>query len=89
MTTSINSGFLFDFSYIVTVHSSAEGAVLWLFRTHNRVNKRLSGDLTEDPQRPKIQFPAPAICEKCWSTQKGMWVSHAYWYQCSYNIQAT
>ncbi len=51
---------------------SADGAIMWLWRTHNRVNKRLSGDLTDDPQRPKTQFPAPAMCGKCWSTHRGM-----------------
>ena len=28
-------------------------SVLWLWQAHNRVNKRLKGDLTEDPEHPK------------------------------------
>ena len=30
-------------------------AVLWLWRTHNRVNARLHGDTTEDPGYPKVR----------------------------------
>ncbi|XP_054720800.1 sulfhydryl oxidase 1-like [Uloborus diversus] len=40
-------------------------AVLWLWEAHNRVNKRLAGDLTEDPSHPKVQFPTPEMCPKC------------------------
>jgi len=40
-------------------------SILWLWRTHNRVNKRLSGDVTEDPERPKVQFPPPSLCQEC------------------------
>ena len=29
-------------------------AVMWLWRTHNRVNSRLHGDPTEDPGYPKV-----------------------------------
>ena len=40
-------------------------AVLWLWKAHNKVNERLAGDLTEDPQHPKIQFPSKALCDYC------------------------
>ncbi|KAF8566704.1 hypothetical protein P879_09184 [Paragonimus westermani] len=41
--------------------------VLWLNAVHNRVNKRLSGAVTEDPKAPKIMFPPIQACPKCWS----------------------
>ena len=34
---------------------------------HNRVNQRLHGDSTEDPEHPKIQFPSKYLCSKCHS----------------------
>ncbi|KAH8335750.1 hypothetical protein KR074_012633, partial [Drosophila pseudoananassae] len=39
--------------------------ILWLWAGHNEVNERLSGDATEDPQFPKIQFPSPESCPSC------------------------
>ncbi|XP_013774939.1 sulfhydryl oxidase 1-like [Limulus polyphemus] len=39
--------------------------VLWLWNAHNRANKRLEGDLTEDPNHPKIQFPSKKMCSEC------------------------
>ncbi|CAG9816071.1 unnamed protein product [Phaedon cochleariae] len=41
-------------------------SILWLWRAHNEVNKRLSGDETEDPEYPKIQFPSKAYCPQCY-----------------------
>ena len=38
------------------------GSVLWLWSTHNSVNKRLAGSITEDPSFPKIQFPSKGEC---------------------------
>ena len=32
---------------------------------HNRVNKRLHGDITEDPKHPKVQFPSKYLCTTC------------------------
>lgn len=40
-------------------------AVLWLWESHNVVNKRLAGDSTEDPQFPKQQFPSASSCGQC------------------------
>ncbi|XP_072746521.1 sulfhydryl oxidase 2 [Anoplolepis gracilipes] len=40
-------------------------AVLWLWRAHNEVNARLSGDATEDPKHKKIQYPAAEHCPTC------------------------
>ncbi|XP_078381919.1 sulfhydryl oxidase 1-like isoform X2 [Oculina patagonica] len=45
--------------------SSHSEAILWLWRSHNKVNKRLSGDHSEDPKHPKIQFPSKDLCEEC------------------------
>lgn len=44
-------------------------AVLWLWNAHNKANKRLHGDVSEDPQHPKIQFPSSADCPQCPSAQ--------------------
>jgi thiol oxidase len=43
-----------------------EDTVLWLWRAHNNVNKRLSGDASEDPKYPKRQFPPAALCPDCY-----------------------
>lgn len=42
-----------------------DDAILWLWNAHNEVNKRLSGDVTEDPLFPKIQYPPNDICHEC------------------------
>lgn len=49
---------------IFDTHSRDE-AVLWLWRAHNEVNARLSGDATEDPEHKKIQYPAVEHCPVC------------------------
>ncbi|CAH8462416.1 unnamed protein product [Schistosoma bovis] len=41
--------------------------VLWLNILHNRVNKHLAGQPSEDPTAPKIQFPPSYLCPACWS----------------------
>lgn len=43
---------------------SAE-VVLWLWRGHNKVNKRLKGEASEDPHFPKQQFPPKELCPEC------------------------
>lgn len=47
-------------------------AVLWLWIAHNEVNLRLAGDVTEDPEHPKIQFPSVAKCPEC-RLARGAW----------------
>lgn len=47
-------------------------AVLWLWIAHNEVNLRLAGDVTEDPEHPKIQFPSVSKCPECRSA-RGAW----------------
>ncbi|XP_055351915.1 sulfhydryl oxidase 1-like isoform X2 [Paramacrobiotus metropolitanus] len=44
---------------------SPRNAVLWLWRVHNGVNKRLAGDVTEDDNYPKQQFPPATLCPGC------------------------
>lgn len=46
--------------------TSKDQAALWLWSAHNEVNERLSGDITEDPNHPKIQFPAEDHCHVCY-----------------------
>lgn len=40
-------------------------AVFWLWDAHNQVNRRVSGDNSEDPQFLKIQFPSVDNCILC------------------------
>ncbi|XP_075990500.1 quiescin sulfhydryl oxidase 1 isoform X2 [Anticarsia gemmatalis] len=47
-------------------------AVLWLWIAHNEVNLRLAGDVTEDPEHPKIQFPTVGRCPEC-RLARGAW----------------
>ncbi|XP_071444814.1 sulfhydryl oxidase 2-like [Hetaerina americana] len=49
-----------------------DDSILWLWRTHNKANKRLKGDITEDPKHPKTQFPSRNACPAC-SDSKGVW----------------
>ncbi len=48
-------------------------SILWLWRTHNHVNQRLAGDLTEDPKYPKILFPPVSMCPSCRGGEDPMW----------------
>jgi len=45
--------------------SETDGAVIWLWRSHNRANQHLRGDITEDPAYPKVQFPVAESCPGC------------------------
>ena len=42
-------------------------SVLWLWSRHNRVNQRLKGDVTEDPEHPKGAYPYQKDCPQCYS----------------------
>ncbi|VDL72219.1 unnamed protein product, partial [Nippostrongylus brasiliensis] len=52
---------------IETQVHAPEDVFLYLWRAHNIVNKRLQGRDTEDPQFPKVQFPAKFLCSNCTS----------------------
>ncbi|XP_058829807.1 sulfhydryl oxidase 1 [Topomyia yanbarensis] len=45
--------------------TSKDDAILWLWSSHNEVNRRLSGDATEDRDHPKIQYPSIEMCPEC------------------------
>jgi len=52
---------------------TGDQSILWLWTIHNIVNHNLAGDTTEDPTRPKIQWPSKQHCPACrgstrWST---------------------
>ncbi|XP_046605962.1 sulfhydryl oxidase 2 [Neodiprion virginianus] len=40
-------------------------SILWLWKSHNLVNKRLAGDKTEDPMHKKVQYPSKEQCSTC------------------------
>lgn len=42
-----------------------KSGILWLWTLHNSVNKRLSGDESEDPEFPKVQWPSSSACPEC------------------------
>ncbi|KAM4861903.1 sulfhydryl oxidase 1 isoform 2-T2 [Thomomys bottae] len=44
---------------------SPNDAVLWLWTSHNKVNARLAGAPSEDPQFPKVQWPPRELCSPC------------------------
>jgi len=44
---------------------SYDDVILWLWKAHNKVNQRLKGASSEDPQAPKIQFPDIPTCLSC------------------------
>lgn len=50
---------------------SPSNAVLWLWTSHNKVNARLSGALSEDPQFPKVQWPPRELCSACHNELSG------------------
>ena len=51
-----------------TISSSVktnDDAILWLWRAHNKANRRLKNDKSSDPEFPKIQFPPLYLCPTC------------------------
>ncbi|KAM6217281.1 sulfhydryl oxidase 1 [Rhynchocyon petersi] len=50
---------------------SLDGAVLWLWTGHNKVNARLAGAPSEDPQFPKVQWPTRELCPACHNELRG------------------
>lgn len=51
--------------HIETKVTTADDAILFLWRAHNRANYNLKGDPSEDPTHPKLQFPSPELCPQC------------------------
>lgn len=51
--------------HIETKVTDSKSGVLFLWRSHNRANHFLSGDITEDPKHPKLQFPTSEQCPSC------------------------
>ncbi|XP_017498213.3 sulfhydryl oxidase 1 [Manis javanica] len=51
--------------------ASPNSAVLWLWSSHNKVNARLAGAPSEDPQFPKVQWPPRELCSTCHSELQG------------------
>ncbi|KAG4080123.1 hypothetical protein HA402_008194 [Bradysia odoriphaga] len=45
--------------------STGDDAVLWLWKAHNIVSDRISGDTTDDPEFRKIKFPSFTACPQC------------------------
>ncbi|KAM5238766.1 sulfhydryl oxidase 1 [Ctenodactylus gundi] len=48
-----------------------DDAILWLWTGHNRVNARLAGAPSEDPQFPKVQWPPRELCSACHNELNG------------------
>ena len=48
-----------------------EDSVLWLWKAHNKVNLRLSGDITDDLSFPKEKFPNKQHCSDCYNARVG------------------
>ncbi|XP_023496417.1 sulfhydryl oxidase 1 [Equus caballus] len=46
-------------------------AVLWFWSSHNKVNARLAGAPSEDPQFPKVQWPPRELCSACHNELRG------------------
>lgn len=42
-------------------------AMIYMWKVHNSVNRRLHSEQNEDPKYPKVQFPPSTMCEKCHS----------------------
>ncbi|XP_044733959.1 sulfhydryl oxidase 2 isoform X2 [Chrysoperla carnea] len=49
-----------------------DDSIIWLWESHNIVNKRLAGDETEDPSFPKVEFPTNENCQEC-RDSNGRW----------------
>ncbi|XP_007188256.2 sulfhydryl oxidase 1 [Balaenoptera acutorostrata] len=50
---------------------SLNSAVLWFWSSHNKVNARLAGAPSEDPQFPKVQWPPRELCSACHRELRG------------------
>lgn len=48
-----------------------DDAILWLWKSHNKANQRLSGDISDDPAFPKEKFPNRQHCSDCYNGRVG------------------
>jgi len=48
-----------------------DDAILLLWKAHNTANRRLQGDLSEDPVFPKQIFPGKEFCSGCYNKMTG------------------
>jgi len=60
--------FLRGAAHMDDVVLSDRDAILFLWRSHNKANYWLHGDVTEDPNHPKVQFPDVSQCPTCHTT---------------------
>ncbi|XP_037789545.1 sulfhydryl oxidase 2-like isoform X1 [Penaeus monodon] len=63
----------FQEMYALDAESSvnvADDGIIWLWRGHNKVNKRLRGDASEDPHHIKEPFPTRLACPACWDSKQ-------------------
>lgn len=51
----------------------SESSVLWLWRVHNDVNRRLQQTESEDPAHPKTIFPDHELCSECREERTKEW----------------
>ena len=56
---------------------TAQDAILWLWKAHNRVNVRLKDDVSDDPVFPKKVFPDKENCPACYN-EKVIKTNHVY-----------
>ncbi|XP_049632424.1 sulfhydryl oxidase 1 isoform X1 [Suncus etruscus] len=63
----------FEQMAVASMHKvdTRDGAVLWLWSRHNRVNTRLKGSPSEDPHFPKMQWPPRELCPACHNEIQG------------------
>lgn len=54
--------------------SSIDDSIIWLWRAHNAANSRLAGDVTEDPEHKKVQFPSRQSCPNCRHENSDEWI---------------
>ncbi|XP_029776868.1 sulfhydryl oxidase 2 [Suricata suricatta] len=52
--------------------TTADQAILWLWKKHNLVNDRLAGHPSEDPKFPKVPWPTPDLCPACHEEVQGL-----------------
>ena len=51
--------------HIEEVVHNPDDSILFLWQSHNKANFHLHGDITEDPEHLKVQYPPEELCPKC------------------------